>query len=305
MLTYKIIDDSYTNIKEVLKSHFNISNRLLSKLKKENKIFLNGKSVYVTAKLELGDFIEIDIDFIEVSENIVPTKMNLDIIYEDDYMIIINKPAGIPIHPSMSHFENTISNGVQYYFNKNNIKRKIRPVNRLDKDTSGLVIFAKNEFIQESLIKQMKNKTFVKEYLAIVKGHLENFSGTINKPIKRKSDSIIEREISDDGDISITHYNVIYNFILKSFDSELKLSLVKFKLETGRTHQIRIHSKYIGHPLLGDYLYGKASDLIKRQALHAYKINFIHPVSKKNMLFKIKLPQDFEQILNKKRAPAK
>ena len=219
--------------------------------------------------------------------------MNLDIIFEDDSLIIINKPAGIPVHPSILHFDNSLSNGLAYYFQEKNIKKKIRPVNRLDKDTSGIVVFAKNEYIQECLIKQMKSKKFLKEYFAILEGFLETSSGTINASISRKEGSIIEREINSNGDISITHFELIKNFSAKG----KKLSLVKFKLETGRTHQIRVHSKYINHPILGDSLYGNNSNLISRQALHSYKISFIHPIINKNLEFKICLPKDINYIL--------
>lgn len=153
--------------------------------------------------------------------------------------------------------------------------KKIRPVNRLDFYTSGIVVFAKNEYVQENLIRQMSSNTFKKEYLAICEGIFENPKGTINKPIARKENSIIERCISPDGKPSITHYEV-----LKKFDN---YSLVRCILETGRTHQIRVHMASIGHPLLGDTMYGNPSKLTCGQALHCYKIAFIHPINKENM----------------------
>lgn len=148
----------------------------------------------------------------------------------------------MPVHPSMLHFEDTLSNGVKYYFDTINLHRKIRIVTRLDKDTSGLVVFAKNEYIQEMLTLQMRDNLFKKEYIGILEGTLEAKSGTINAPISRRSGSIIERCVDKDGQMSITHYDVI-----KTFDN---MSLVHFILETGRTHQIRVHSKYIGHPIV-------------------------------------------------------
>ncbi len=293
MLIYKVFNQQYTNVKQILADHFRISNRLLSKLKKEQRIFLNGISVYVTHPVTINDLVEIDIDFDEESENIIPIKMNLSILYEDEYMIVINKPTNIPVHPSILHYEDSLSNGIAYYFKENNIKRKIRPVNRLDKNTSGIVIFAKNEYIQECLIHQMKQNHFKKEYISILEGHLETITGTINAPIARKENSIIERMISPDGSPSITHFHLIKNFEVKN----QKLCLVKFELETGRTHQIRVHSKYIGHPILGDSLYGNPSQLISRQALHAYRINFIHPISQHPILLEAELPNDIQEIL--------
>lgn len=186
---------SFFNVKEVLKVNFEISDRLLLKLKRNNKIFLNGNICRIDERVNVGDKISVLIDFEEDNSNIVPTKMNLDIIYEDDAYIVINKPSGIPVHPSMLHYENSLSNGLKYYFDSIRLKKKIRPVNRLDKDTSGIVIFAKNEYVQEALIKQMKSKTFKKEYFAICDSSFSSdlYSGTINAPIARKENSIIER----------------------------------------------------------------------------------------------------------------
>lgn len=288
-------DNKYFNIKEILKCHFEISERLLAKLKRNQKILLNGKPSYINALVKNNDSILIDLDFEEENENIIASKMDLNVLFEDEAMLILNKPFNCPVHPSILHFEDSLSNGVKYYFNSNKLHKKTRPVNRLDKDTSGIVIFAKNEYIQENLIKQMKTNTFKKEYLSILEGHLETTSGTISAPISRKDGSIIEREINPIGDYAITHYELIKNFT----KNDQKLSLVKFILETGRTHQIRLHSKYIGHPILGDSLYGRASNLISRQALHAYKVTFIHPVSKKKITIETDLPEDMQNIISK------
>ena len=285
--------NKYINIKEILKCHFEISERLLTKLKMNQKILLNGNPAYINTLVKNNDYILIDLEFEEQSENIIPSKMDLNIIYEDKAFLIINKPFGIPVHPSILHFKDSLSNGVKFYFNSIGLYKKIRPINRLDKDTSGIVIFAKNEYIQESLIRQMKNNTFKKEYLSVLEGNLESTHGTINAPISRKEGSIIEREINSNGDIAITHYELIKNF---EKDGQ-KLSLVKFILETGRTHQIRLHSKHIGHPILGDSLYGNYSNLISRQALHAYKITFIHPISKEKIALETQLPEDMNNIV--------
>ena len=250
---------------------------------------MNSNVCSVSDKVTLGDTVSFNLDFEEDNGNIVPSKMNLNIIYEDDYYIVINKPAGLPVHPSILHYENSLSNGVKYYFDELGLKKKIRPVNRLDKDTSGIVIFAKNEYIQECLIKQMNKKIFGKEYIAVCEGIFEKRSGTINEPISRKENSIIERCVSQSGDASITHY-----YVLKTnFDN----SVVKLHLETGRTHQIRVHLSYIGHPIVGDTLYGKASKKITRQALHALKVSFIHPISKKEVFYIAPIPDDMKCLL--------
>lgn len=293
VLKYIVQDDKYHTVKEVIKSYYNVSDRLLTKLKKNKHILLNNSFSNINSIIKLGDEIQINLDFEEESSNIIPKQMALDILFEDDSLIIINKSSNMAIHPSILHFENSLSNGLKYYFNSKNIKKKIRPVNRLDKDTSGIVVFAKNEYIQESLIKQMKSHDFKKEYYAILEGFIENNKQKIIAPISRKQNSIIEREVSEKGDFAVTHLELIKNFEYNN----TKLAFVKFILETGRTHQIRVHSKYINHPILGDSLYGNSSILISRQALHAYKINFIHPITKKNMELIAPIPDDIKRIL--------
>lgn len=287
-LHYIVNNPKYQTVFEVLKQEFQMSERFLTKLKKNNKILVNGKSICRNTTISLQDTITISIDFEEDSSNIVSTKMPLTILYEDEALLIINKPANLPVHPSMLHYENTLSNGVKYYFETIGLKRKIRPVNRLDKDTSGIVIFAKNEYIQECLVKQMKKQTFQKEYLAIVEGVLPKKSDSILAPIARMENSIIKRCVRKDGDLAITHYKVLK-------ESEA-FSFLQIQLETGRTHQIRVHMAYIGHPIVGDTLYGNASCLIARQALHASKVKFIHPITKEILILEANLPEDMKQL---------
>ena len=279
-------DDNFSNLKELLKVYFYISDRLLLKLKQNNKILVNGKIANIHNSLNCGDLVEIIIDFEEDNSNIIPVKMDLNIIYEDDSLLIINKPAGIPVHPSMDHFTDSLSNGVRFYFDSIGLKKKIRPVNRLDRNTSGIVIFAKNEYIQECLVRQMKAGLFKKKYIAICEGKFEHEEGTINAPIGRKENSIIERCVRVDGDTAITEYKVL------KYNETNNYSIVKCNLKTGRTHQIRVHMSYIGHPILGDTLYGNSSNLIQRQALHSYKVKFIHPISREEVTFSAKLPSD-------------
>lgn len=283
--------NKYFNVKEVLKAEFSMSDRLLLKLKKLDKIYLNGKVTSVNHSIVENDLIECHLDYDEDNSNIVPTKISINIIYEDEAYLVVNKPAGIPVHPSMDHYTDSLANGVIFYFNQIGLKKKIRPVNRLDKDTSGIVIFAKNEYIQECLIKQMKNKQFIKKYIAIVNGNLDNLEGIINAPIARKENSIIERCVSETGDTAITHYKV-----LKRNDN---FDVIECILETGRTHQIRVHFAYLGHSLLSDTLYGVSSPLINRQALHAYEVEFIHPITKQKVKYIADIPDDFKNILKK------
>ena len=284
-INYEIKNNTQT-INSILQNELKISSRLLYKLIKLNKIELNHRPCDTRKTGNLGDTITVNFDYEEDNSNIVPTKMDLNIIFEDDWLLVVNKPAGIAIHPSVLHYSDSLCNGIRFYFDKIGLKKKIRPVNRLDLNTSGLVVFAKCEYIQECLINQMKNNQFKKEYLAVCDGIFNEKSGTINLPIARKRNSIIERCISENGQTAITHYE-----ILKEFDN---YSLVKCSLETGRTHQIRVHMSAIGHPLLGDSLYGSISDLINRQALHCYNLQFIHPVYNNDLNFFGDLPNDFK-----------
>lgn len=284
-INYEIKNNTQT-INSILQNELKVSSRLLYKLIKLNKIELNHKPCDTRKTGNLEDTITVNFDYEEDNSNIVPTKMDLNIIFEDDWLLVVNKPAGIAIHPSVLHYSDSLCNGIRFYFDKIGLKKKIRPVNRLDLNTSGLVVFAKCEYIQECLINQMKNNQFKKEYLAVCDGIFNEKSGTINLPIARKENSIIERCISENGQTAITHYEV-----LKEFDN---YSLVKCSLETGRTHQIRVHMSAIGHPLLGDTLYGSISDLINRQALHCYNLQFIHPVYNNDLNFFCDLPNDFK-----------
>ena len=274
-LYYKVIDDRYKTLKDCMKNYFYASDRFICKLKREKRLQVNKKEVYINYELKLNDEVNINIDFEEECDNIVPQKMNLNILYEDEAIFVLDKEKGMPIHPSHGHYEDSLANGVKFYFEQNGLKRKIRPVNRLDKDTAGIVIFAKNDYIHECFIKQMKSKEYIKKYIGLVDGILDKKEGTINASIIRKEGSIIEREVDSNGEVAITHYKV-----LQEYD---KFSLVEFLLETGRTHQIRVHCKYINHPLLGDTLYGSSSEVYKGQALIAKEIEFVHPINRNKM----------------------
>lgn len=290
ILKYIVKENKYQSINQILKQKFKISARLQHKLITSKQIFLNGNQADSRIAPQINNVITVNLDFNEESENIIPTSIPLNIIYEDEALLILDKPAGIAVHPSISHYTDSLANGVKYYFDTIGLKRKIRPVNRLDLNTSGLIVFAKNEYVQECLIQQMQTNEFKKEYLAIVHGIFENVQGTINLPIARKENSIIERCISENGQEAITHYEV-----LKTSND---LSLVHCILQTGRTHQIRAHMSAIGHPLVGDTLYGpNFSDSITRQALHSYKISFIHPISHQIVSFTSELPDDIKSSI--------
>lgn len=291
ILTYIVTDNTYNNINDILKEEFNISNRLFVKLINSNMVFLNEKNIDTRTKVNKNDVITVNLDLPEDNSNIVSTSIPLDILYEDNWLLILNKPAGMTVHPSLLHYDDSLSNGVKYHFDSINLEKKIRPINRLDYNTSGIVLFAKSEYIQEMLSKQMQDNQFKKEYLCLVDGILKKKSGILNFPIARKYGSIIERCVSSDGKPSITKYSILEEFENQNF------SLVKCILETGRTHQIRVHFTHIGHPLIGDTLYGNSSTLINRQSLHSYKVSFIHPITKKELTIISPLAEDIKRII--------
>lgn len=289
MIIKYINKDNYNTVNDVLINEFQFSSRLMSKLIKNKKIYLNNSFCDTRKCINYNDEIIVDLSGKENNSNIVATNMDLDIIYEDDWFLVVNKKPGIAVHPSSLHYSDSLSNGIKFYFDKIGLKKKIRVVNRLDYNTSGIVVFAKCEYIHEQFSKQMMQHIFQKEYLCIINGFLDNSYGIIDLPIGRKQGSIIERCIDKNGQKSITHYEV-----LKTFSD---YSLVKCILETGRTHQIRVHFSAIGHPLLGDTLYGIASNLINRQALHSNKIDLIHPITKEHLSFESLLLNDMKKLV--------
>lgn len=249
MLLKYIVGDN-KNLRSILKDELNISSRLFNKIKNEY-VFVNGEHVVYYRDLHVNDVIEVDFSYDDNYNNIVSNPdIKFEIIYEDDWLLIVNKGANLPVHPSLNHYDISLSNGVRAYFDKIGLNKTVRLVNRIDKDTTGLVVIAKCEYIQECLIKQMNDNSFIKEYIAIARGLVDS-SGVIDFPIARKDGSIIERCVD-----LVRGENAITNYMRLDYNPELDISLVKCRLLTGRTHQIRVHFAYIGHPLLGDSLYG-------------------------------------------------
>lgn len=293
-LTYQITDTGQNcSVKAFLKQH-GYSTRSLIELKKHpESILVNQQPVYINHSLQEGDILTINIEENHSSEKILPVELPLDIIYEDEDLLVINKPAGMPIHPSMNHYENSLANALARYFSKQGKDFVFRCVNRLDKDTSGLTVVAKH-FVSAGILSDMisnkTNREFIREYLAIVQGNVHPMSGTINAPIARKEGSIMERQIDwERGEHAITHYRVI--------NEKNGHSLVSLTLDTGRTHQIRVHMKYLGFPLIGDYLYHPDMERISRQALHSHRVCFTHPITGARLDFSAPLPEDMAQII--------
>ena len=282
-------EHSPAQIKSFLKQQgFSVRSMILLK-QQENSVTVNGHPVFLTYVLQPGDCLRITLSEEISSEHVVPVKLPLDIVYEDADLLVVNKPAGMPIHPSLNNYENSLGNAVAWYFAKKEEPFVFRCINRLDRDTSGLTIIAKHIVSAGILSNRIAHKTdgILREYLAIVKGTVTPSEGTIDAPLGRKDGSIIERTIDfAHGERAVTHYRVIH--------TKNGHSLLSLILETGRTHQIRVHLKYAGFPLIGDYLYNPDMERISRQALHAFRLKFRHPITGEFLEFTAPLPEDMQ-----------
>jgi len=304
-LTYIVGENIHDGkLRDYLKYRENLSSRFLKSAGLSGKIRVNNKVVRLNHRINSEDKIEIDMKSDE-HQNIEPEKMDIDVVYEDIDLIVINKSPGLVVHPTKGYPFGTLSNGVAYYFKERNENCIVRLVSRLDMDTSGLIIIAKNKFSHMALARDMQSKdlqskdgeskTFEKSYMAVVHGNMQTKKGTIDLPIGKPNEEGAQREVWEEGQRSVTHYEVIDSF--KNGD------LLKLILETGRTHQIRVHLSHIGHPIYGDSLYGEAEkDYIERQALHAYKLIIPHPRTGEELILETKLPADIINLISKLKA---
>ena len=274
-------EQSGKEIKSILFDDLKLSSRLVTELKKDFGIMLNGEKATVRKKVLEGDELILTLP-LKKSENIVPNDIPLDIIFEDDDILVINKPSGMPTHPSHGHFENTLANGVMHYFKNSDFT--FRAITRLDRDTTGLVLIAKNQISANILCNELKEKQIEKTYLAICMGELPDNSGTIIAPIARVCESVIKREVSKKGQYAETEYSV------SAYENGY--SLVTLKPKTGRTHQIRVHLSHIGNPIYADFIYGTELSG-ERTRLHCHKLKFKHPKTGENIELIAPLPNDF------------
>lgn len=267
------------------------SGQNLAEIKRMPKsVLVNGEHYYMKQELNTGDHLSIHICETKCSEKIPPIQIPLDIVYEDEDIIVINKPAGMPIHPSLNNYTNSMANALAWYYQEQGKPFIFRCCNRLDRDTSGLTVVAKHLVSGNILSDMVRRRDIHREYLAIVRGHVSPEAGTINAPLARKPGTIIERTVDwEQGETAITHYRLI--------EERNGHSLVSLRLETGRTHQIRIHMKHLGYPLIGDYLYNPDMEYIGRQALHSHRLSFTHPITGEPMEFTAPLPKDMEKVL--------
>lgn len=281
------------SVKQYLKSKGFSTQNMIQLKKRPESVLVNGQSAYMTHRLSAEDTLTVHITEDKPSEKILPVRLPLDIVYEDEDLLVINKPAGMPIHPSMNNYDNSVANALAWYFQKKEVPFVFRCINRLDRDTSGLAIIAKHMVsagILSGMVAAKGERGIRREYLAIVRGSVTPPSGAITAPLSRKPGSVIERIVDfEHGESAVTHYR-----LLKEANGH---SLISLQLETGRTHQIRIHMKYLGYPLIGDYLYNPDTEFISRQALHSCRLVFSHPITGRHMEFTAPLPEDMRKVL--------
>ncbi len=291
ILTYTITPqyDGKT-ITYFLKQHGYTHHIIVLLKKTKNGILRNGHWAYVNELLNTNDTLTITLDEAPNKTSIVPVSLPFSIVYEDNDIVVVDKPAHMPIHPSVNHYETTLANTITYHYRQKKEHFTFRCLNRLDRDTTGLTIVAKHALSAAILNEQIRNHTLHRTYLAVCTGLVPD-SGIIDAPIGRVSDSTVERCINEqNGESAITHYTRI------DYDKGKNLSLVRLQLETGRTHQIRVHMKYLGYPLIGDFLYNPDYTYIKRQALHSYILDFTHPITQEKMHLLAPFPQDLKRI---------
>lgn len=290
--TFKYIikkEDKELQIKELLKRRLGLSSRLLRKLKKDDYVCLNGKPIMMFEKGIVGE--EITVSLPKESSGFEPQPIPIDVIYEDNDLLLVNKQPGYVVHPTKGHPNNTIANGIMQYMIDRGESYKIRFINRLDMDTTGVLLIGKNSHCQDDFARQVDRGSVVKKYIAVVNGIVNEDVGKIDEPIGKPIDDKVRRAVISNGSPSVTHYRVLERF-------KKQYTLIELTLDTGRTHQIRVHMAHIGHPIVGDELYGnQAIWMIDRQALHAIQLDFDHPVTKERMSVTADLPQDIKSLL--------
>ncbi|MDD4767769.1 MAG: RluA family pseudouridine synthase [Desulfotomaculaceae bacterium] len=289
-IEYRVTNDhDRKKVSQILKDHLKLSRSEIRRIKRHAGLMVNGQTVRLNSLVQEGDLIRVN--FHDDEQPVIPQGIPLDILFEDEHILVVNKPANMLVHPLSYHVLNTLANGVIYHWQQQGQNSKFRAVSRLDRDTSGVILIARSSYICHQLAGQMKNNRCRREYLAVAHNRITMDSGIIDFPIGRPHDRSLIFGVTAQGKAAVTHFDVIQRFAGGS--------LVKLRLETGRTHQIRVHMKHFGHPLMGDELYGGSLDLINRQALHSWQLEFDHPVTKERMRLEAPLPADITSLIHK------
>jgi 23S rRNA pseudouridine1911/1915/1917 synthase len=276
-------------LEEYLKTILQYSGRKIQKLTRQKGIFLNGKKVFLQRKVKSQDVLRV-LMAQDMTYGVEPEEGSVEILYEDDYMLVVNKPAYQLVHPTGQTTKGTLANYLAYYLQQQGVITTIRPVHRLDRETSGCVIFAKDDRSQFILEQQLKDRTLKRVYWALVKGIVHPPSATIDVPIGFHPTMANRRAVKEKGDPAITHYHTLHTFS--------ETSLIELRLDTGRTHQIRVHLAHIGYPLLGDGMYGIRTSWLTRQALHASAVSFNHIKDQHEITVQAPLPPDLTRAID-------
>jgi len=288
-LTYDAgFQDQDIFLRDILSARLRLSRSLVTRLKQQSRIRVNGSVALTNRRIHAGDRITVDLDFAERNE-LIPEPIPLTIIYQDEDFLVVDKPAGLATHPARRGGTGTLANAVTYYWQEQGRDFRFRPINRLDKDTSGLVLIGKSQFAHQGIFGRGHCRLLERSYTALVEGRLEQDAGRIDRPIARLDDYSRRRLVSPDGQPAVTLYQVLARYP--------EHTLLALQLETGRTHQIRVHLSSLGHPLCGDLLYGQPSPLIGRQALHAGRLRFVQPRSGEIVSLETHLPQDMRRAI--------
>ncbi|GGE09622.1 pseudouridine synthase [Marinithermofilum abyssi] len=284
-------DEDGKMVQQVLRNRFRFSRRMFRRLKQQRAVEVNGGTVFLTSRVKAGDVIRVRMPE-EEKESVSPEPVPIQVVYEDEDVILLDKPPGLVVHPTKGVYSGTLANGLVHYWKERGEDRAVRPVTRLDKDTSGLILFAKHPYAHAFLAEQMERKRYRRDYLALVHGRMKGEGGIIDAPIGRDEQHPTRREVRSDGAHAVTHYRVLQRW--------QNATLLRLSLETGRTHQIRVHLAYLGYPIIGDALYGgERSDFpIERQALHAAYLKLFHPRERREVEWSSPLPADMERVLH-------
>lgn len=278
-------------IDSILKEEWQVPKKLLHHYRMEKSILVNGEGKRWSEQLQEGDKLQVHM-FMQEEYDVEPEFYDIEIIYEDDHVLIVNKPIQVDTHPASKGGTGTLANYVAFHLQMQGIETKVRHIHRLDKDTTGGVVFAKHALAGVIMDRLLMERKIKRTYMALVEGKVQKKRGTIDAAIGRDRHHASRRRVSPKGDRAVTHYEVV------QYSKESNVTLVKVQLETGRTHQIRVHMSYLGHPLVGDVLYAGKTKLLSRQALHAAHISMLHPITKRQIDVDIPLPHDFSHILH-------
>lgn len=290
-IEYRVTDDN-KKVGQILKKHLKFSRGEMRRIKCRAGLMVNDRAARLDSPVKAGDLIRVSFPD-DDEQPIIPQDMPIDILFEDEHLLAVNKPSDMLVHPLSYHLLNTLANGIIYHCQRQGQSIKFRSLGRLDKDTSGAILIAKNSYVCHQLTEQMKKGICRREYLAVVHGRIVVDSGVIDAPIGRLRDGSLIFGVTPHGKDAITHFVVIERFAGGS--------LVKLQLETGRTHQIRVHMRHLGHPLMGDDLYGGSLEPIRRQALHSRQLMFRHPVANEDMILEAPLPSDMVSLIHRLR----